>query len=117
MRGPTRGWKRMPGLGRNGPKGLLAWLEAPVHLLTSLRLSRLCRRTRFPDDSNPPDASEAEGSPSVKSLLDRLDCPPVGKRDFDLFFRDPMRAKAADAKAQPGAEASQPERTSFFECE
>jgi hypothetical protein len=53
----------------------------------------------------PTDAGEAKCSPSVTSFLYRLDCPAVGKRDLNLLFRDPMRAKAADTNAEPGAEA------------
>jgi len=67
-------------------------------------------------DSNPPDAGKAKCSPPVKSLLDRLDCPPIGKRDLNLFLCDSVRSKAADANAKPGSEAPQPARTSVFKC-
>lgn len=59
----------------------------------------------FPADSNPPDAGQAERSPCVNALLDRLDCPPIGKRDLNLFFRDPMCTKASDTNAEPRAES------------
>src|ERR1700733_16165060 len=91
-------------------KRLLTSLGEAVHIF---RLSRLRCRGRFPAESNPPDAREAECSPSVSSLLDRFDCPPLGKRGFNLFFRDPMGAEAADTSTEPGAEAPQPERASI----
>ena len=81
-----------------------ALLEVPLHNLTSFTIIEAMPLS-LPGDLNSPDASEAEGCPSIKSFLDGFNCPPVGKRDFNLFFRDPMRAKAADTKAKPGAEA------------